>query len=113
MRVHGETDGMKPLDVIIDTRPVNAPITNALKLLAIEGRVVRVGISPKEDQDLTAQWIPLNFQEHPICESIVIGPKRLNELMELAGSNVDFIEKGEERWGTETLPFDQINDELG
>lgn len=107
--VYDDATDMPKLDVLIDTRPVNSDLNGALALLGFNGKYCRLGIPAAAQQDFTSQWIPLVFQQHTICSTVVTGSARLNELMELCGRNVDFVLRGEDEWSAEVIPFDQIN----
>lgn len=104
--------GKKALDLIIDTRPVNASVEKAVKLLAFNGVFCRVGIPAAANQNYTMPWIPQIFTQQSVTGSVVTGTKRLNDLMILAAENVAFIEQGLDSLGVEVIPFDQVNDAM-
>lgn len=99
------------LDLIIDTRPVNAPVMDSMHLLTFEGVFCRVGIPPMDDQGYEMQWTPQIMQLKAVTGSTVTGCMRLNELLQLAADHKDFIVRGDD-FDLEVVPFSQINDAM-
>ena len=76
------------LDLIIDTTPVNQPVSHYLDLLALDGIYCRVGIPSAKDQVFDYNWIPLIFTQKKIVGSVVTGSKRMVEMLELTSKNL-------------------------
>lgn len=98
-----------PLDLIVDTRPVNADIKGSLDLLDYEGVLCRVGMPNKDDNSLTTSWDPCIFEHKSITGSSVSGTLRLNEMMRLCAPHHEFVVQGGDTFGVEVVPFSDIN----
>lgn len=98
------------LDLIIDTRPVNAPVADGMKLLGLNGTYCRVGLPPADDQDYSMQWIGQVMQQQSVTGSVLTGSKRLNEVVQTTAEHKDFILDGDDEMAIEVVPFEKIND---
>jgi len=76
------------LDLIINTTPVNQPVSHYLDLLALDGIYCRVGIPSAKDQAFDYNFIPLIFTQKKIVGSVVTGSKRTVEMLELTSKSL-------------------------
>mmetsp|Transcript_7794 Transcript_7794/g.11215 ORF Transcript_7794/g.11215 Transcript_7794/m.11215 type:complete len:118 (-) Transcript_7794:241-594(-) len=81
-----------------------------MSLLAFNGTYCRVGIPAAADMDFKFSWIPTIFTEKKIAGSVVTGTARLAQMMELAQDHLDVFGKDSDKWHTDTVKFEQINE---
>lgn len=108
-----EVDALKKdgLDLIIDTTPVNQPVSGYLDLLTLDGIYCRVGIPSAANQSFEYNWIPLIFTQRKIVGSVVTGSKRMAEMLDLTAKNLEFMNSNE-HWKTQTMPMSQVNEAM-
>jgi D-arabinose 1-dehydrogenase-like Zn-dependent alcohol dehydrogenase len=99
------------LDVIIDTCPMNGPVSPFLDLVKFDGIYCRVGIPMATDMSFSYDYIPLIFTQKKVVGSIVTGTARLAEMLELVMRNMDFM-KDSPDWKIEHIPMDKVNDAM-
>lgn len=100
------------VDLLIDTRPVNGSVNDALQLLAYNGTYCRVGIPGYADQSAETLWIPLIFGQQAIAGTAVTGSRNINDMMALCENNVEWVMKGEDVFNAEIVPMTEINEAM-
>lgn len=102
----------KKLDLVVDTRPVNASLGEALRLVGHGGTYCRVGIPARADQEFVGSWIPTLFQQQAVTATAVTGSKHMAEMFELCDANLEFAMKGEESFSAEVVPMADVNEAM-
>lgn len=97
------------MNLVLDTTPANLDIGPLLNLVKFGGTMCRVGIPPGSDQVFTDNTIPLVFTQRKVAGSVVIGTKRMKEMLDLIAANLDFV-KDTDVWKTEELPISKLNE---
>lgn len=99
------------LDFILETSPANGDLAPYMGCLKINGTYVRVGIPTANDQKFSYNYIPLIFQNQRIVGSVVTGSKRMADMFELIGKNIDKVMDGD-IWKTQHMKMEQVNEAM-
>ncbi|CAE7658906.1 adhC2 [Symbiodinium necroappetens] len=100
------------IDAFFDTSPVNAGLNQLMKLLKINGTLVRVGIPFAADAELQASWHPLIFSARKVVGSIACGRRRTKEMLHLVYNNLDFFSQSSAWTTSQIRPFSEVNEAM-